>query len=124
MNTRASLRPIIYMMISTLCIMHFSPVRGQANPSQRFEVVAQMGGLITDSVLLPDGSVLATEGSSLVRISNDFGPLEVLARADLERGMILALRSVPPYVLALTENGLAVLPNASDGIPAPITYLA
>jgi hypothetical protein len=124
MNHLPTLKLTFCLLITLCCISQPSSAQGQEGDSQRFEVVAQMGGPVNDSVSMPDDSILASEGSSLVRISNTFGPLEVIARTDLERGMILALIAAPPYVLALSEEGLLVLPHEGEGIPHPITFLA
>lgn len=124
MNHPTLSKIICGLIIAAVFIIRPSPVQGQVDEPQRFEVIAQTGGTITDFVPMPDGSILASEGSSLVRVSNTFGPIEVIARADLDYGMILALLAGPPYVLALAEEGLLVLPREAEGIPTPISFLA
>src|SRR5688572_17151086 len=117
MNHTTPLKLITCLIIAAFCITVPSLAQGQEGDPQRFEVIAQMGGSVTDSVLMSDGSILASEGSSLVRLSNTFGPLEVMARAELDRGMVLALIATPPFVLVLTEDGLLALPHEGEGIP-------
>lgn len=120
----------LYLALSLLCLLLLIPIQqalGQsADPSpansQGMELVEQIGGLVTDTVLLPDGSLLFSEGSSLVQARPTGDTFEVLARIDFEHGTILELVEALPWIYALTPEGLVVL-SAENGKPTWKNYV-
>jgi len=118
-------RLILFITIALLILTHAPPNRAhsQANAPHRLTVVGQMGGPVIDSVPLPDGSVLAAEGSALIRVSGGLSTPQVIARSETTYGEILDLAAASPYVLALSEEGIAVLPESAEGVPAPQFFL-
>ncbi|HEC23999.1 MAG TPA: hypothetical protein ENI95_13885, partial [Chloroflexi bacterium] len=76
--------------------------------AQRVELLDRMGGLVTASVSLPDGSLLIAEGSALVRF-DPAGEGQIIARQDLGQGVILDLAEAFPFYYALTEKGFLIL---------------
>ncbi len=101
------------------------PAHGQPESpaAERLTLIDRTGGPITAAVTLADGSVIAAEGSSLVRLDPSVTPMIAVARADAGHGLILDLAAAPPLLLALTEQGLLALPyDSSGGIPPPLSF--
>lgn len=89
--------------------------------SQRVQQLDRMGGLITATLPRPDGTILAAEGSMLIRLDLSVQPARILGRIDLGHGAILALAESASYPLALTEEGLIVLAGGSD-LPGAVGF--
>lgn len=124
MNCKLKTAHLSILLIALLFIL-LSTGRGKAVEapsvdSQRVRQLDRLGGLVTASLPRPDGTVLAAEGSALVRLDPSANPARVLGRADLGHGSILALAETPSHPLALTEEGLVVLAGA--GLPAPVSF--
>jgi hypothetical protein len=89
--------------------------------SQRVQEIDRLGGLITAALPRSDGTVLASEGSSIIRLDLSSGSSRVLGRADLGHGEILALAESASFQFALSEDGLIVLAG-SDMLPSPVGF--
>ena len=100
------------------------PARAQnaaAADSQRIALLGQMGGPVRDAVALPDGSILAAEGESLVWFNGVALP-DPATRTDLHRGAILDLALSGSTILALTEQGLLSLSMLIESGPTVISF--
>ena len=86
----------------------------QESTELRLALLNAQGGPINAALPLPDGSVLAAEGSALLRFSGD--ATQVLDRIELDHGTLLALRQTNSTVIALAEHGLIKLDLANDAI--------
>ncbi|MBN1313347.1 MAG: hypothetical protein JXB30_18215 [Anaerolineae bacterium] len=89
--------------------------------AQRVQQLDRIGGLVTAALHRPDGTVLAAEGSTLLRLDMSVRPAHELGRTDLGHGSILALAESASYQLALTGDGLVVL-SGSDALPNPAGF--
>ncbi len=100
------------------------PALAQANgDAQRVELLERIGGAVTDSLPLADGSVLVVQGSSLLRLRVSAQTQTMIARQELGRGLILDLDESPHFIFALTGEGLVVLSKESgQNMPAVLSF--
>lgn len=91
--------------------------------SQRVELLGRVGGLVSAGIPLADDTALMAEGSSLVRIRLTDGESRVLEQVDLEHGIILDMTRDDSLVYALTEEGVAVLRAAANGLPREVAFV-
>ncbi len=93
------------------------PASTPTGGAQRVELVNQIGGPVSAAVLLPGGSILAAEGSSLLLLAPSptrEGILDAAGRIDPGYGPIIDLEASSDFIIALTTQGLVTL--SSDGI--------
>lgn len=108
----------LWLASSLLGIPHQQPQPPQSGDTQRVEVVAQTGGLITAMLPLSDGTVLVAEGSSVLRLNMNASPPTVLARSDLASGAIVAIEPAGDSIIVLTVSSLLSLRSAGQPLPA------
>lgn len=114
-------RSVLPALLILVCLVPGSSSPGRAaaqSPSpqpdaQRVVELSRIGGLVSAAVALPDGSVLAAEGSMLVHLSPTYPPT-ILSRVDLAHGSIIDLARPANHTLVLTEGGLISLTTAND----------
>jgi len=102
------------------------PSGARETDSQRVELLKRVGGNLPAALPLPDGSILAAEGSALLRLApspTQAGVLFEVARVDPGYGPILDLVANSGYAIALATQGLMTFGLQDSALAPPVSFI-
>lgn len=100
-------------LLAFILVVLLAPQGVSAQQAQRFTPSDVLGGQVSAVTPLPDGTVLATSGSRLIRMRQQGATFDIVAETTLQTNLILDAARAGDTVYVLTAAGITALQASS-----------